>query len=158
MIGFSALVFPFQNRQDSSIKTSRAGFTCFPQKMNSQLNHTEEQATILQVQPVPSTDTNTATLESEVANSENTTEAKVRVEEFTISGDYLITKIKNLLNQGNIRRIIVKNAQGRTLLDLPMVAGVVGGVVGVTLFPVAAAITAIASMVAHLTVTIERKE
>jgi Domain of unknown function (DUF4342) len=49
------------------------------------------------------------------------TEEKIGVEEFTITGDALVTKIKELIHQGNIRRIILKNEEGRTLIEIPSV-------------------------------------
>jgi hypothetical protein len=54
------------------------------------------------------------------------TEQKVRTEEFQVNGDALLSKIKELLHEGNIRRIIIKNEDGRTLIDMPLTVGVVG--------------------------------
>lgn len=85
-------------------------------------------------------------------------EPKVTVEEFKISGDTLVSKVKELIHQGNIRRIIIKNEEGRTLIEIPMTIGVVGGVVGAAMFPVIAAIGAIGAVVAHLTVVVEKRE
>lgn len=81
----------------------------------------------------------------------------VRVEEFKISGDALVARIKELIHQGNIRRIILKTEEGNTLIEIPMTVGVVGGVLSAALFPVIAAIGVIGAMVAHLTVVIEKK-
>ena len=86
------------------------------------------------------------------------TEEKVRVEEFSISGDDLVTKVRELLHQGNIRRIIIKNEEGRPLIEIPLTIGVVGGVIGATLFPIVAALGAIGALVAHLKIAIERVE
>lgn len=86
------------------------------------------------------------------------TNDKVRVEEFKISGDDLVGKVRELIHQGNIRRIIVKNEEGRILVEVPLTVGVVGGVVGATLFPIVAALGAIGALVAHLSVVIERSE
>ena len=41
-------------------------------------------------------------------------EQKVRTEEFQVSGDMLVAKIKELVHEGNIRRVIIKNEEGRT--------------------------------------------
>lgn len=95
----------------------------------------------------------TITVEPEVHFSE-----KVRVEEFSISGDALVAKVKELIHQGNIRRIIIKNDEGRTLIEIPLTVGVVGGVVATSLFPIVAAIGAIGALVAHLKIAIERTE
>lgn len=100
------------------------------------------------------------TTASEVASPEVETEPneKVIVEEFKISGDALVAKIKDLIHQGNIRRIILKNENGHTLIEIPMTVGVIGGTMGAVLFPIVAAVGVIGAMVAHLTVVIERRE
>jgi hypothetical protein len=85
-------------------------------------------------------------------------EETISVEEFTISGDALVAKVKELVHQGNIRRIILKNEEGRTLIEIPLTVGVVGGVLSAALFPVVAAVGAIGAMVAHLTIVIEKRE
>lgn len=75
-------------------------------------------------------------------------------EEFKVSGEELVKKIKELIRQGNIRRIIIKNEEGKILIEVPLTFGVVGTV----LLPVWAAIGAIAAMVANCTIVIEKKE
>jgi Domain of unknown function (DUF4342) len=92
------------------------------------------------------------------AEAEAETEEKVSVEEFTISGDALVAKVKELVHEGNIRRIIIKNEEGRILIEIPLTVGVVGGVLSAALFPVIAAVGVIGAMVAHLTIVIEKKE
>jgi Domain of unknown function (DUF4342) len=94
-----------------------------------------------------------ATIEPELK-----TEEKIGVEEFTISGDALVAKIKEVIHQGNIRRIILKNEEGRVLIEIPLTVGVVGGVLSAALFPVMAAVGAIGAMVAHLTIVLEKRE
>lgn len=84
------------------------------------------------------------------------TEERVRVEEFSVSGDDLVARVKELLHQGNIRRIIIKNEEGRTLIEVPLTVGVVGGALAATLFPVVAALGAIGALVARLKVVIEK--
>ncbi len=97
---------------------------------------------------------------SAIVATETETDAneKVTAEEFKISGDVLVTKIKELIAQGNVRRIIIKNEEGHTLIEIPMTVGVIGGVISAALFPVVAALGVIGAMVAHLTVVIERIE
>jgi hypothetical protein len=90
--------------------------------------------------------------------SEAKAEEKVSVEEFTISGNDLVAKVKELVHEGNIRRIIIKNEEGRVLIEIPLTVGVVGGVLSAALFPVIAAVGAIGAVVAHLTVAIEKRE
>jgi hypothetical protein len=82
------------------------------------------------------------------------TEQKVRTEEFKIEGDSLIAKIKELVREGNIRRIIIKNEEGRPLIDLPLTWGVVGALVA----PQLAALGAIAALITHGTIVVERVE
>ncbi|MCU0287759.1 MAG: DUF4342 domain-containing protein [Acidobacteria bacterium] len=77
-----------------------------------------------------------------------------RTEEFKISGSELVDKIKELIHQGNIRRIILKNEEGKTLIEIPLTLGLVG----VALMPVFAAVGAIAALVARLTLVVEKVE
>ncbi len=81
--------------------------------------------------------------------SENT-----RTEEFKIDGEKLIAKIKELLHEGNIRKIIIKDKEGKTLMEIPMTFGVVG----VLLAPQLAAIGAIAALVTEATLVVEKSE
>lgn len=77
---------------------------------------------------------------------------RVRTEEFTISGDQLVAKIKEIIHGGNVRRITIKNAEGETLIEVPLTLGVVGAV----LLPVWAALGAIAALVARLRIVVEK--
>ena len=86
------------------------------------------------------------------------TQQKVSVEELKINGDDLVAKVKELIHEGHIRRIIIKNEEGRILVEVPLTVGVVGGVIGAALFPVIAAVGAIGALVAHMTIIIERTE
>ncbi|WP_293075835.1 DUF4342 domain-containing protein [Moorena sp. SIO3H5] len=83
---------------------------------------------------------------------------KVSVEEFSISGNDLIDKVKDLINQGNIRRIMIKNEQDRILLEIPLTFGVLGGVTAIFLAPWLLALGAIGALAARLKVVVERKE
>jgi Flp pilus assembly pilin Flp len=78
----------------------------------------------------------------------------VKSEEFRISGEEVVAKIKELLHEGNVRRIIMKDEKGVTLIEVPLTIGVIG----VVLLPVWAAIGAIAAMAAKLTLVVERTE
>lgn len=79
---------------------------------------------------------------------------KVRREEYEVTGEQVVAKIKELIHEGNIRRITLKNEEGKTLIEIPMTVGVVGAV----LLPVWAAIGAIAALAANLTIVIEKVE
>ena len=76
-----------------------------------------------------------------------------RKEEFKISGEELLRKVKDLINEGNIRRITIKNKEGRTIMELPLTIGVVGAV----LVPVLAAVGAIAAIITECTLVVERE-
>lgn len=83
-----------------------------------------------------------------------TEESKTRTEEFQVSGDKLVGKIKEIVHQGNIRRIAIKNDSGRVLIDIPLTLGVVGAL----LAPQLAAIGAIAALVTKCTIVVEVDE
>jgi Domain of unknown function (DUF4342) len=83
---------------------------------------------------------------------------KTNVEEFTIRGGDLVDKVKELIHEGNVRRIVIKNEEGRILIEIPLTVGVVGGVLSAALFPVVAAVGVIGATVAHLTLVIEKRE
>jgi hypothetical protein len=82
------------------------------------------------------------------------TEEQVRTEEYQVDGDYLVHKIKELVHEGNIRRIIIKNEEGKRLIEIPLTIGAVG----VVLLPVWAAIGAIAALVTNCTIVVEKVE
>lgn len=79
---------------------------------------------------------------------------RVRKEEFRVRGDAVIAKIKEILHEGNVRRITIKNEEGNTLIEIPLTIGVVGAI----LLPVWAAIGAIAALAANLTIVVEKIE
>ncbi|MBB6092660.1 hypothetical protein HNQ60_001538 [Povalibacter uvarum] len=73
-------------------------------------------------------------------------------EEFQFSGDALLGKVKEILHAGNVRRLIVKNEEGRVIVDMPLTVGVVGTL----LAPQLAALGAIAALVLRGTIVIEK--
>jgi hypothetical protein len=79
---------------------------------------------------------------------------KRRTEEITVSGEKLVSTIKELVHQGNIRRITIKNKDGKSLIEVPLSLGVVG----ILLLPTLAALGAIAALVTECTIVIERIE
>lgn len=74
------------------------------------------------------------------------------MEEFKVSGQNLKERLKEILREGNVRRIIVRNPQGRTLIDMPLAAGVAGAV----LLPFWAAVGTIAALATDYTIAVER--
>jgi hypothetical protein len=79
-------------------------------------------------------------------------EEKSRTEEYQVRGEDLIAEIKKVVHEGNIRRIIIKNEEGKPLIEIPLTLGVIGAV----LLPVWAAIGAIAALAARFTLVVER--
>lgn len=78
----------------------------------------------------------------------------VRTEEHRVSGDGLVARVKELVHAGNIRRIIIKNDEGKTLIEIPLTIGVVG----LAFAPVLAAIGALAALAADFTLVVEKKD
>ena len=74
-------------------------------------------------------------------------------EEFKLSGEDVLAKVRQIIQDGNARRLILKNDEGKTLIEIPLTVGVVGA----ALLPVWAAIGAIAALVAKLTIVVEKK-
>jgi hypothetical protein len=79
-------------------------------------------------------------------------EDRVQVDEYQVAGDDLLHKVKELVHEGNIRRIIIKNEDGKRLIEIPLTLGVVG----IALLPVWAAIGAVAALVADCTIVVEK--
>ena len=79
-------------------------------------------------------------------------EGKTFTEEIQTTGAELVTKVKELVHEGNVRRIIVKDEEGKTLIEIPLTLGVVGAL----LLPVAAALGALAALVADCTIIVEK--
>lgn len=81
-------------------------------------------------------------------------ENNFRTEEVRISGDTLVSKVKELVHEGNVRRIIIKSDAGQTLIEVPLTVGLVGAV----LLPVWAAIGALAALLTSCTIVVERSD
>jgi hypothetical protein len=81
-------------------------------------------------------------------------EEKIHTEEFQVKGEEIVSKIKEILHEGNIRRVVIKNESGRILIDIPLTIGVVGAL----LVPQLAAIGAIAALLSHGTIVVEKVE
>ena len=75
-------------------------------------------------------------------------------EEFKVKGDQVVTKLKELLHEGNVRHIVIKNDEGKTLIEFPVSIGLAGAL----LLPVWAAVGAIAAMVTNCTIEVERTD
>lgn len=95
-------------------------------------------------------------IQAEQTQNEQTKEEKVRTEEFKISGDEVVAKVKELIHEGNIRRISLQTEEGKTLIEIPLTLGLAGAAAVTMLAPVLAAIGALAAIVAKLRVKVER--
>jgi hypothetical protein len=82
-------------------------------------------------------------------SSERTT-----TEEIKVTGEALLGTVKEIVHEGNIRRITIKNDEGHTLIEVPLTIGVIG----IVLLPVWAALGAIAALAANLTIVVEKVE
>jgi len=79
---------------------------------------------------------------------------KTVTEEFSVSADDLVKKVKELLHEGNVTRVIIKDEKGKVLLDMPVTVGVIG----VLFAPWLAALGAIAALAANCKIVVERRE
>ncbi len=89
--------------------------------------------------------------EAEKADEETAEGAR---EEYTVCGEDLLSRVKDLVREGNIRRITIRSEEGNTLIEIPLAIGVVGAM----LLPVWAAVGAIAALVTNCTIAVERRE
>jgi hypothetical protein len=77
---------------------------------------------------------------------------KTRTEEFSVNGEELLGRIKALIHEGNIRRIIIRSKEGQTFMEIPLTVGVAG----VLLAPTLAAVGALAALVAEAQIVVEK--
>lgn len=82
------------------------------------------------------------------------TDSKSTKEEFKVKGEDLLGKVKEIIRAGNVRRLIIKDKDGKTLIEIPLTIGVVG----IAIAPVLAAVGAIAALVTECTILVERTE
>jgi len=74
------------------------------------------------------------------------------MDEFKVAGGQLVDTVKKLINEGNVRRISVKNREGKIVFDIPLTLGVIG----IALAPMLAALGAVAGVLTECTVAVER--
>ena len=75
-------------------------------------------------------------------------------EEFFVKGEELVEKVKQLIHEGNVRKLIIKDEDGKVYLEIPVTFGVIGAIFA----PMLAAVGAVAAMVANLKVEVVRDE
>jgi len=78
----------------------------------------------------------------------------IRTEEFKVSADDLVKTVKKLIHEGNVRRILIKDEKGKTLIDIPVTVGVVGTI----LAPWLAALGIIGAIATNCTIVVEREK
>jgi hypothetical protein len=78
-------------------------------------------------------------------------------ENFTVSGDELVAKIKKLIHEGNIRRVRVLH-DGKIIIEIPLTVGAPAAALGIMFAPVLAALGAFAALVTECTIEVEKKE
>lgn len=82
--------------------------------------------------------------------NENTDKIK---EEFKVKGEQLVQKVKEIIQEGNIRRLSIKNKEGHVILEIPLTIGVIGAV----LAPILAAVGGVAALLTECTISVEKK-
>jgi uncharacterized protein DUF4342 len=75
-------------------------------------------------------------------------------ETFKVTGEEMLKKVKQIVKEGNVRRITIKDKKGKTLIVIPLTLGVVG----MALAPILAAVGAIAALVTECSITVEREK
>jgi hypothetical protein len=80
-------------------------------------------------------------------------ETNKKIEEFKINGEEIVAKVKELIKEGNARRIIIKNEKDEVIVEFPLTIGAVG----VMLAPILAAVSAIAAVVTKCTIVVVKK-
>lgn len=84
-------------------------------------------------------------------------ESSTWYEEFKVSGDNLVAKVRELIREGNVRRVFIKNEKGETLLEIPLTAGVAVTALAAAVSPVLVAVGAVAALLTQVTVGVERR-
>ncbi|RPH56311.1 MAG: DUF4342 domain-containing protein [Chloroflexi bacterium] len=81
-------------------------------------------------------------------------ETKFHTEEFSVNGEEMLAKVKELIRQGNIRRVAIKDKSGKTIVEFPLTIGVAGALIA----PALAALGAIAALVTEATIVVEKED
>jgi len=89
---------------------------------------------------------------TEAQGSEDESQTAGKKERYKVAGEKLLSKMKELIQEGNVRRITIRNEEEKVLIEIPLTIGVVGA----ALFPVWAAVGAIAALVTSCSIEVER--
>ena len=105
-----------------------------------------------------STDTFGTAGSDQSSNTASSTNPRTVVDWITVAGDQLIATVKQLVADGSVRRVILRDSSGREFLSVPLTASAVVGGITVLAAPVLAAIGVVAAMVAEVTLEVERTD
>jgi DNA-binding Lrp family transcriptional regulator len=98
-------------------------------------------------------------MENQTPNQQNPNDPQRPInEQLEIAGSQLVDRVKELIEQGNVRRLIIRNPEDRILLEIPLTIGVVAGGALALFMPVWAALGAMAALVARVKVEVVREE
>ena len=75
-------------------------------------------------------------------------------ESFKVSSDEILTKVKEIIKEGNARKIIIKNEKDEIIMEFPLTIGAIG----IVLAPIFAAVGTIAALASHCTIVVEKRE
>jgi hypothetical protein len=93
-------------------------------------------------------------VDEEVMDAKNGSEKSSTSEEYVVKGEELVEKAKELAREAGVRRIVVRNKDGKTLIEIPMVLGVAG----IALLPAWSALALIAALVTECTIVVVKSE
>jgi hypothetical protein len=97
-------------------------------------------------------------VEGAINMSEQDDKGRTLIEEIELEGRQLVDRVKELIQEGNVRRLIIKDADGKFLLEIPLTVGVVAGGAFVLAAPVLAALGALAALMTRVKVEVIREE
>lgn len=111
-----------------------------------------------ETEPTPVVVENQATETSAQSDGTPPQENHTWMEEIEMAGSQLVERVKELIAEGNVRRLIIRTAEDKVMLEIPLTAGVAVGGVVTLLSPVLAALGALAALLAHVKVQVVREE
>ncbi|MBB3674728.1 DUF4342 domain-containing protein [Modestobacter versicolor] len=83
--------------------------------------------------------------------------ANSRYQEIQVAGDELVTRVRELVHEGNVSRLSIKKEDGETVLEVPLTAGVAVAAAGALVWPALVALGAVAALFTHVTIGVERR-
>jgi hypothetical protein len=95
---------------------------------------------------------------SDNPNNEPGQDRRTFSEELEVAGNQLVERVRELIEEGNVRRLIIRNQDGRTLLEIPLTFGVVAGGALLVFYPLLAGLAAIGGLVTRLRIEVVREE